>query len=172
MKVLILPQRFDLNEWFIVITLIVAYTVILRLPQRFPHTVTILIYLLSLTLEKTTDLVFEYPPYNLYYLNDVREYELFDFLVCFLYPASGYLMLYFYEKWNIYGISIFLYIMSWSIIAVGFEGLCALAGVFKYQGWKLMYSFPNYLIVISLYVMFFHFTKYLFMKTKKLKGVL
>jgi hypothetical protein len=165
-NVLGLPKHFDFNEWIITISLIAIYTFAFRLPQRFPQTITILLALLSLSLEKMTDLILEYPPYALYHLNDSTHYELFDFLTCFLYPPFGYILLNYYDKWSIRGISNFFFILVGSILAVVYEWIMVLAHVFVYTGWKLEYSFTTYLLVISLYVVFFNFAKYYFYKNK------
>ncbi len=87
MRILTLPEKFDFNEWFILVSIIVIYTYIYLLQRRFPLPITIMMVVFSLALEKAADLIFEYPPYNFYYLNDKIEYELFDLFVCFLYPA-------------------------------------------------------------------------------------
>lgn len=166
MKVLILPQNFDMNEWFLVISLIVMYTIFILLPQRLPKTITMLIYMFSFALEKASDLILEYPPYVLYYLDDITGFELSDFLTCFLYPVFGYLLLYFYEKWNVRGIFTFFYLMSWSVFAILFEWIMMKVRIFNYTGWNLFYSFTVYLIVVGLYVVFYHFVKYFFEKTK------
>lgn len=163
---LVLPKDFDMNEWFILISLVILYTLFFLLPQRFPKTITMLIYMFSFSLEKEADLILEYPPYVLYYLNDSKQFELFDFLTCFLYPAFGYLLLYFYDKWNVRGISAFFYLMSWSIIAVLFEWITMKVGIFNYTGWTLFFSYAVYLIVVGLYAAFYHFVNFFFEKTK------
>ncbi|WP_373229801.1 hypothetical protein [Cohnella sp.] len=167
MKVLVLPNDFDMNEWIILVALIAVYALFFLLPQRFPKTITMLIYMFSISLEKATDLILEYPPYVLYYLNDSMEFELFDFLTCFLYPAFGYLMLYVYDKWNVRGITIFFYLMAWSIFAVLFEWMMMKVRIFNYTGWTLFHSYAVYLLVVGLYIAFFHFVKYFFKKTMK-----
>jgi hypothetical protein len=164
--ILVLPKIFDINEWFILISLFVVYVLFILLPRRLPKTITMMTYMFSFSLEKATDLILEYPPYVLYYLNDSTEFELFDFFTCFLYPAFGYLLLYFYDKWNIRGFSIFYYLMGWSIIAVLFEWITMKVRIFTYTGWTLFFSYTVHLIVVSLYVAFYHFVKYFFEKTK------
>ncbi|HEY0826874.1 MAG TPA: hypothetical protein VGE40_02170 [Bacilli bacterium] len=164
MNVLELPKNFDYNEWMIIISLIATYTFAFRLPKRFPQTITILIVLFSFSLEKSTDLILEYPPYTLYYLNDSTLFELSDFFTCFLYPVFGYILLHYYDKWNIRGISNFFFILAGSIFGTLFEWITVLAHVFEYTGWKLEYSFTVYLLVISLYIVFFNFVKKFFIR--------
>jgi hypothetical protein len=165
MKILAMPEQFNSNEWCLILSMIAVFAYIFWLPRRFPHTLTIVIVLFSLSLEKAADLILEYPPYSLYYLNDKPEYELFDLITCFLYPASGYLFLYYYDKWNIRNFKNFYYIVGWSIFAVLFEWITVITGVFVYQGWTLFYSFPVYLITICLYTWFFHYSKSILAKT-------
>jgi hypothetical protein len=165
-KILLLPEKFDFNEWFIIFSIIAALIWILLLPRRFPHTITTMMVLFSLALEKAADLILEYPPYTFYYLNDKIEYELFDFFVCFLYPAAAYIFIYFYDKWRVRGMYRFVYIMGWSIGAIAFEWITVLAGIFQYQEWKLIYSYPVYIISICLYILFYHFVRSLFANTK------
>lgn len=63
--------------------------------------------------------------------------------------GKGYLLLYFYDKWNVRGISIFFYIMSWSIIAVLFEWITMNARIFNYTGWTLFYSYTVYEVLVK-----------------------
>ncbi|HEY0827344.1 MAG TPA: hypothetical protein VGE40_04570 [Bacilli bacterium] len=169
MSIFSLPQKFDFNEWFILAAMIVVCIYIPLLQKRFPIPIIIIIMmaLFSLALEKAADLIFEYPPYNFYYLNDKIEYELFDLFVCFLYPASGYIFIYFYSKWNIRGLFVFLYALSWSVIAIGCEWISILARIFIYRDWNLLYSYPIYLISLYLYIVFYHFVLLHFSQEKK-----
>jgi hypothetical protein len=154
-----LPQEFDQNEWFLIIALIISFTLILFLPRRFPLSITILIMLFSITVARLSDHLLAGPNIDLYNLMDTGKYDLFDLFLYFLYAPFGYLFVYLYEKLNIKGFWILLYIIICSIAGTMIEGLCVLFDVFNYKGWKLSYSFCFYLAVQALTLLFYHYIK-------------
>ncbi|MFS0616019.1 hypothetical protein [Lederbergia ruris] len=155
-----LPTTFDENEWFIIIGLILSYSLILWLPKRFPLSLTILLLLFGSTVARIYDHLLSSPDLNLYNIMDSRKYELFDVISYFLYAPFSYLYIYFYEKLNVRGFWILLYIVISSIIGTLFEGVNALFHVFNYHGWKLSYSFSVYLGVQALTLLFYHMIKH------------
>lgn len=161
-----LPVKFDLNEWFILIMLALGYSIMFKLPPRFPRSIVILVLLLSICIVKIVDVVWMQPPYDLYDVNDTPYYELFDFFTWFLYPPFAYFCVYFYDRQQLRGLSIGLYIVASAIFSTGLEGLAVLCHVYTYKGWKFFYSFPVYIAVITLTLAFFQFVKSYFMKPK------
>lgn len=150
-----LPVKFDANEWFILLFMAAAYTVIFLLPRRFPLVVTAVMLLLSDVTAKIADFIIATPPYDLYDITDTPKFDLFDFILWLLYPPFGYLALYIYDKYYIRGTGAAFYVLVCSLLACGFEWLAAQAHVFNYKGWKLLYSLPVYLFVISLYLLIY-----------------
>ncbi|WEA47116.1 hypothetical protein [Priestia aryabhattai] len=162
---LTLPKQFDENEWFI-ITVVLLSSVLFKLPKRLPTVITILILFLSMAIPKIIDhSIAAAWPYNLYDLTDSRKFELFDVILDGVYCPFGYLCIYFYDKFHPKGFKIVLYILSWTVFAVFFEYIAVKLHVFNYRGWKLIYSFPTYMVVISLFLLFYKFVTYYYKRT-------
>jgi hypothetical protein len=155
-----MPQPFDHNEWMILSTLIITYLAITLIPKRFPIHITVLVLACSLIMAKGTNHIVGSPPLDFYDFNDTPQFDLFDFLIWFTYPPFGYFFVYMYDKWKFQGVKTFFYIVVWTSFSVFFEWLTLKAHVFTYKGWKLEYSIPVYLIVLSIYIVFFKFITY------------
>ncbi|MFB5193326.1 hypothetical protein ACE198_00195 [Neobacillus sp. KR4-4] len=164
---LVSPENFDTNEWFVTISIVVTYTFILLLPKRFPLSIAILMLLFSMAYAQVIDHILAGTKFDLYDINDVEKYEWFDFIAWFLYPPFGYAFVYFYDKWSVKGVGVFWYIVSWAIISLGVEVLSFKLHVFTYKGWKFSYSFPIYLVTLCIYLLFFLFLKGTFEKLKR-----
>jgi hypothetical protein len=149
------PQKFDLNEWFITIILIVHVVLFLSLPKKFPASITILLLLIGMTQAKTADFIFD-KIFELYHTNDLTKYEWFDLLLTGIYPSFSYYYIYIYQTFNFKGISLFIYIVLVGLFSSCFEYLSILAHVFHFTGWSLLYSFPVYLISLSCTLLLYH----------------
>lgn len=161
---LYLPKQFDENEWFTIIGMVLC-VLLLRLPKRMPTEVSYLIVLLSLAIPNIIDhSIAAISPYDAYQLNDSEKYELFDILLSVVYVPFGYLCVYFYVWFRPKKMKIVLYILCWAIFAICFEYVDLRLHVFTYHGWSLVYSFPIYLLVISLILLYYEF---LFFQHKK-----
>ncbi|WP_102348934.1 hypothetical protein [Bacillus sp. Marseille-P3661] len=154
---MLLPQNFDKNEWFIIIGLLVSYTLILRMPKKLPISITILIMLFSATIARMADHLLAAPNIDLYDITDTGKYELFDFLTYMLYGPFAYLFVYIYVLLSIKGIGNLLYIITWSLLATLFEGITALFDIFNYKNWELSYSFTAYLMIQSYTLLFYKY---------------
>jgi len=163
---MLLPAKFDLNEWFILGGLALTHGIMFALPRRFPATVTLLVYVFCLFIGTVTDHNIGLPPFEAYDINDKTLYELFDILSYFLFPPFGYFFVYFYDKWSVRGLTTILYLLVWSFIAVGTEWLTLAANVYMYKGWQLLYSFPTYLFFQSALLLFFKLITAHYEKTK------
>jgi hypothetical protein len=154
-----MPQEFDSNEWVILIALIVGYGAIFMMPKRIPLSHTLLVMSFSIAIVKATDHILGAPPLDLYDFNDTSKYDFFDFLTWILYPVFGYFFVYLYETWAIKGSLNFIYIFGWSWFSFFFEWWTLEMNVFTYKGWKLAYSYPFYLFILSVYLLFYKFIK-------------
>ncbi|RAP75735.1 hypothetical protein DL346_09790 [Paenibacillus montanisoli] len=163
----LLPNRFDGNEWFIIITLVITYTLMWRLPKRFSSTMMLMIWAYCLFVSITTDEILAAPPFDLYDINDTKKTDIFDMLTWFMYSPFGYFFLYLYDRWRIRSFSLIPYVLLWSLFSLGFEALAAWAKVFNYKSWTIAYSFPIYLVVSCLALLYFHFIRSYFYKTNK-----
>lgn len=159
--IMYLPEKFDGNEWFILISLTLVMIFVLLLPKRFPPMVVAFVMLFNVFLGQTVDYIIAVPPYDLYDVNDRSDYEIFDCILYFLlYPPTAYLVIYFYSKFKIKGILLFAYIVICALITTGLEGIADLFHLFHYKRWKLIYSFPVYISVYGLNIVMLRFALY------------
>lgn len=155
---LYLPKKFDENEWTIIITVLLNIVIFIFMPKKLPKEITPLIVLLSISFPKIMDQSMAIKPLNFYNITDSGKYELFDLILYGVYPAFGYLFVYFLDY--VKGIKLVLYLIAWSLLSAALEFLFVKLHVFVYTGWKLIYSLPIYLIVLSLTYLFYRFVTY------------
>lgn len=165
---ILFPGKFDINEWFIIIMILVNVIIMLRLPQRLPSTIMLLIMMIGLASAKTLDHIFGTPPLDFFDVNDSPKYELFDLLIYFLYSPFAYYLVYFYDKWHLKGFAAWLYVLAWSVFAIGLDWTCVQLHVYLYKKWTLLYSLPVYLITIGMTLGFFHLLKFLYHRNASL----
>jgi hypothetical protein len=154
------PNKFDENEWTILIGILFNILIFIFLPKRIPKEITPLIVLLSISFPKIMDHSMGVEPYNFYDLTDSSKYEIFDLALYGVYPAFGYLFVYFLDYFNLKGLKVVLYIFVWNLFAVVAEFLLIKLHVFVYTGWKLIYSLPVYLVVLILTFLFYKFVSF------------
>lgn len=148
--------KWEINDWFILCSNLFNLFILYKLPKKFPASITILILLFGVAIAKIANFIFGIPPYNLYEIDSATDrLDLIDLLLTAVYAPFSYYFLYIYDNWKFKGVSLFFYIFIVAMFAVGFEYLAVLADVFEYRGWKLYYSFPVYLISLSLTVLFY-----------------
>jgi len=128
---------------------------VIRLPVRLPKSVSALIMVISLAIPLSLDHSIGVPPIDLYDTNIFPWLTLSELPTWGLYPISGYLFIYFYDKWKIKGLSIPIYVLAWTLFGTVFEAIAVSFGVFIYKGWALRYSFLIYLIVQLMIVIVF-----------------
>lgn len=107
------------------------------------------------------------PPIDVYDTNIYPWLTVTDLLTWSMYPISGYLFVYVYDKWNIKRLGIPLYVLCWAVIGTAFEAISARFGVFQYKGWSLPYSFLVYLPVQLLTVVWYRILMHVFNRARK-----
>ncbi|MDF2962518.1 MAG: hypothetical protein K0S39_4253 [Paenibacillus sp.] len=165
-----MPQHFDGNEWFSVISMLLICCIVFSLPRRFPAIVTIVFLCLGLGIAMYADFHFGVPPLDFYDINDTQRYELFDLILFVLYSPFAYLFMYFFDKWRPRGLWINVYILAWSAGGTLYEGLAAYLHVYKYKEWKLGYSFFFYLAAQAICLLFYYIIKSIYNRTKHHAG--
>lgn len=110
------------------------------------------------------------PPRDLYDVNDVPEFELFELMAFLLYCPFAYLFAYLYDRWKIRGLGTTVYVFGWSVLAAVYEGIALYFHVYTYKNWNLGYSFLFYLIVQSLTLFIYHVIKQNYNRTKQATG--
>lgn len=152
---MMLPQKFDHNEWFVIFVILLSYLVILPLSKRLTKSIMILVMLFSTTVARLCDHLLSSPKLDFYDLMDAPTYELFDLFTYLLYPPFAFLFVYIFKRLSIRGFWIVLYILLWSVGGTLFKNLTVIFDIFNYKDWKAVYSFTVYLIVQSLTLLFF-----------------
>jgi hypothetical protein len=166
------PERFDINEWFILLSLAVSLIIALMLPKRFSPVSITVFAVFTVFISQTVDSLIAVKPFDLYDVSDSSKYEIMDIVIYYLnYPTYTYIFLYFYDKWKLKGIYRILYIIGFSLLSVFFEWLAHLCHVFTYKGWKLWYSPFMYLGTYILYILILHLTQNLLNADEKMEKV-
>lgn len=158
---IVYDNRFNANEWFIIISLCVGILMVIILPKRFTKKMTGNYLLCGVFFGFLFDHTMSVLPVRFYDINDTSRFELMDFLSHFMYAPYCYLFMYLYDRWHIKPRFSLICILVWSLISVGFERLSVALGVFHYtqNGFTIFYSFVIYLLVISFWVVFYYVTR-------------
>jgi hypothetical protein len=73
------------------------------------------------------------------------------------YGPIGYFFIYIYDRFSIQKFGTLLYVFVWSLVALLVEYFSVIIGVFHYlNGYSTPYSFPIYLFVQGLLILFYH----------------
>lgn len=156
MKEIRYDNSFNTNEWSIIISLLVGFLVVFILPKRFPKKTTSVYLMCGVFFGFLFDHTLSVLPVRYYIINDSSSFELMDFLSHVMYAPISYLFFYLYDLFNIKPNFIILYILGWALVSVGVERVCGIIGIFHYQhGYTIYYSFVIYLLVISIWVIFY-----------------
>ncbi len=156
MQVIRYEDQFNTNEWFILISLIVGILTVFLLPKRFTKKMTCLYFMCGVFTGFLFDHTLSVLPVIYYVINDSSKFEFMDFLSHVMYGPFSYLFFYLYDRFNINPRFSLLWILIWAFLSLGIEKICEMIGVFHYEhGYKIYYSFLIYLMVVSLWVLFY-----------------
>ncbi|QGQ45970.1 hypothetical protein [Metabacillus sediminilitoris] len=161
-----MSQHATINLWFNILIFLFGGYLAFRLPQRLPKSVAALIMTMCLAIALGLDHSIGVPPIDLYDTNIEPWLTLTEIPTWGMYPISGYLYIYLFDKLNVRGYFIPLYILCWSIFGTLFEGLGKTFKVFVHKDWELRYSFLVYLFTQILTTIVFK----ILMKTYRKKG--
>lgn len=152
------PTKFDENEWTIIIAVLFNLLIFKFMPKKLPKEIIPLIVLISISFPKILDHTIAIKPYNFYDLTDTKHYEIFDLILYAVYPAFGYLFVYFVEYFK--GLKLVLYFLIWCLISGVMEFFFVKLHVYTYNHWKLIYSMAIYVVVLALTYLFYKFVDY------------
>lgn len=154
------PEHFNANEWFVIATSLLMIAVFLILPRRFTVTQIIVILVFNFFAGTTGDTFLGGPPYNFYDIMDRPSFGYFDLSTyIFDFPLTAYVVIYFFDKWQIKGLLLFGYLLGWAIVTLIMERIADLVNVFTYNHWHLYDSLIVYFISYGLNILVFIWTK-------------
>lgn len=155
MKVKVYDNHFNLNEWAILIGLLIGMITILLLPKRFPRKTSIVFFMCGVYTGFFFDHSLSVEPVGFYDVNDKSTYQLMDFISYLTFGPNSYLFFYLYDRFR--SISVPFYILVWAIIDLGFEWIDRKVGIYHYlHGFTEYYSFPIYLFVNTIWIWFYY----------------
>jgi len=157
------PERWDANEWFILLSALSVLGVSFALPRRLSGAAVVVFAVYSVFLAQTVDSIIAVKPYDLYDVGDSSKYEYGDvFMYYFSYPPSTYLFVYAYDRWKPKGRALAAFILGAALITTGLEGLANAFDVFTYKAWRLIYSSLAYVPLYASFVAMYHLMRRLF----------
>ncbi|MCM3691453.1 hypothetical protein [Neobacillus niacini] len=146
-----LPKQFDANEIFIIVSTILSWPLMFKLPRYISAVIITIIWTFNVFLALLADITISVKPNDFYMTIDHNTHELFDILLHFItYPTLPYFVVNFYHRKKPKGIKLLIYLILWSGVAIALEWISVKFHVFTYMGWKLYLSFFTYFIVFSL----------------------
>jgi hypothetical protein len=158
--ILPLPKHFDANEIFIIISTILSWAIMLKLPRHLSAVTFTIIWTFNVFLALMADITIGVKPNNFYFTIDHKTHELFDVLLHFVtYPTLPYFVVNFYQRNKPKGIKLLFYIIFWAGVAIAIEWVSVKFHVFTYTGWKLYLSFFIYLVVFAANIWLSNFTE-------------
>jgi len=144
-----MPIKFDLNEYFLIASILVVGCVLYKQSRRWklPATASITICLLNTWLVMLFDFSIGGPPYDVYDFMDSPNWELMYAIAQFmLYPMMGLIFVKGYVWWKTTKpYPVLYYILGWTLLSIGYEWVSVKAEVLDYNRWKLWHSFFVYL---------------------------
>lgn len=161
LKVIVYDNRFNANEWSVIISLCIGVLTVFILPKRFTKKTASIFFMCGVFFGFLFDHTLSVLPVSFYDVNDTSRFQFMDFLSYLMYGPYSYLFFYLYDRWRIKPRFSAVYIIVWSFLSTGFERLNVALGVFHYtpHGYNIFYSFVIYLAVASFWVVFYYAIK-------------
>jgi hypothetical protein len=148
--ILPLPKQFDANELFIIISTVLSWPLMFKLPRYMSAVTVTIIWTFNVFLALMADITISVKPYEFYNTIDRSTHELFDVILHFVtYPTLPYFVVNFYQRLKPKGIKLLFYILLWSVVAISLEWMSVKFHVFNYIDWKLYLSFLVYIVVFA-----------------------
>jgi hypothetical protein len=162
------PQLFDKNEIFFSLVFMVLIFLAIRLPKRFPLSISILLITYGAFIGNILDTLLATQPLDTFDVFDSKHYELFDLFIFFGYGFYYYILIYIYDRLSIRGFQNVHFVIFSSAVSSILELIMVSFNIFTYKGWKIYYSYTAYLFVIWSMVLFYRFIVSKFQPTKNL----
>lgn len=161
MSTIVYDHQFSGNELYGIIGLCIGLIVMYKLPLRFSRKLSILFFLCGITFGTLADHYIGTVPKSLYDTGNTSAFDIADVFVLLMYGPYSYLFFYIYDRFKIKIHLIPVYILFWSVTSVFFEWIGIRTGEFHYNdGYWLGISFIIYLLIHSIWVIFFYLMVY------------
>lgn len=148
---------FGLNDYYVIVVVLVLWSIFFILPRLFSKQVTVLVFLYTVSTSSVFDNSFGALAFDYYDIMDGPEYTMMDLVVYFIYPTCGIFYLYIFEKLRISRKTYLPFILVCSLLSIGFEWVCHEMNVFEYKnGYGIKYSFIIYVSVQSVFIFFYN----------------
>jgi hypothetical protein len=142
---------FNANEWLVIVLAVIGFGAIFLFPRPFSPLQTAFHFLIGIGFGLIFDHTIAVPPFEFYDVGDQSRYQVFDMFSYIMYAPFGYWFIYVYKRLRLYGFYTIFYILLWACFGLGVEAVSSYLGVFHYRnGYRLDYSFPIYLMVLSI----------------------
>jgi hypothetical protein len=149
---------FNVNEISLTVLVVIAYGIYFLLPKRFTRQIRMLSFMWGFATGVLIDFTIGGGLIDLYMENDTNAYEIFDFVYYLLYAPFGYFFFHFYDVFHINRKRFIFYIIGWSIIGLSAQWLFTALHILSFQkGYKLIYSFPIFLLTQTLTGYFYRY---------------
>ncbi len=151
-------KQFDINEISLLILIAVSYVFFFLLLRKklFKPQITLFSMVWGFTVGVLFDFTIGGGPQDYYKVNDSNHYEVTDLLYYLLYSPFGYFFFYYYYRLKINKKKITLYVIVWALFGVSALWLFTQLGIITLQkGYKVAFSFPVFLVVQTLSVIFY-----------------
>lgn len=156
-------KQFDSNEIYLTILIaffFVVFFLLLRKKIFKPH-----ITLLSLVWGFSVGILIEFTIggglLDFYRVNDSNSYEIMDLVYFLLFSPFGYFFFYFYHRFKINKKKVIFYVFAWAIVGVSAHWMFTQLGIITLQkGYHIALSFPIFLVIQTLSVIFYEQIKY------------
>ncbi|WP_413303768.1 hypothetical protein AA0X95_26760 [Bacillus sp. 1P10SD] len=96
--ILPLPKQFDSNEIYIIISTVLSWSLMFKLPRHLSAVTITIIWTFNVFLALLADITISVKPNDFYFTIDHKTHELFDVLLHFAtYPTLSYFVVNFYQ---------------------------------------------------------------------------
>lgn len=144
------PVRFDANEWFVCITMLVLIVLFAVTPKMFSMQAALCLMLFHSVLGLTADMIIGVAyPWDFYDTMDTPGYDWFDFFIYTVnYPLYGYFFGTGMKLWERRGWPLPLLIAGAALLSLLLEWLSVQFQVFQYKnGWHVWDSLLAYSVI-------------------------
>lgn len=157
---MILWERFDSNEWFVMTMLVLSYGAMWLMQSRLPRSVALAAWAWGFASSTLVDFSIGGGLYDYYRINDTNRYELTDLLVYFMFAPFGYFFIYFYEVLKITRRTVVLYILGWTAVGVGIQWVAEQMRTTQYQqGYRMEFNVVVFLAVQTITALVYMYVK-------------